>query len=74
MASNQAPVDSVRQALNDSSLPAEAHQVQVSEQNGKLVLTGTVPSQNIKDTIEDKVEEAANGWDVDNQISVAEKE
>jgi sporulation protein YlmC with PRC-barrel domain len=74
MASSQAPVDSVRQALNDSSLPSEAHQVQVSEQNGKLVLKGTVPSQNIKDTIEDKVEEAANGWDVDNQISVAEKD
>lgn len=69
----QAPVDSVRRVLNDGSLPAEARQVQVSEQNGKLVLTGTVPSQNLKDTIEDKVEQAANGWDVDNQISVAEK-
>jgi len=72
----QASVEAVRQALNnDRSLPAAARQVQVSEQNGKIVLRGTVPNRDLKNTIEDKVEEAAHGWDIDNQISVtAEKD
>ncbi|QYM79918.1 PRC-barrel domain-containing protein [Horticoccus luteus] len=72
-ATDQATVESVRRVLNDGSLPAAARQVQVSQENGKLVLTGTVPSKDLKNTIEDKVEKAANGWDVDNQISVSEK-
>jgi sporulation protein YlmC with PRC-barrel domain len=66
---NQAPLDEIRRAVQ-----AEAQQagsaVRVSLEDNKIVLRGTVPSDDIKERIENRAENAARGWDVENEIRV----
>ena len=60
---------------SDTSIAQQGGQnVQVLAQGDKVVLLGTVQSEEAKDKIEERAEEAAQGWDVDNQIRVATAE
>jgi osmotically-inducible protein OsmY len=62
----------VRKALDeDPSL--RRLDVAVTPTNGKLVLSGSVNSNQLKTTIETKAERAANGKTVDSQITVDAK-
>lgn len=65
-----APVVAVREAIK-----ADASQgtVNVTTSGEKLVLTGIVQSEDAKERIEERAEDAAQGWDVDNQIRVAQQ-
>ena len=75
-AQGQPPVAQIREVLqNDTSLAQQGgRNVQVIAQGDKVVLLGTVQSEEVKDKIEERAEEAAQGWDVDNQIRVATAE
>lgn len=75
-AQGQPPVAQIREALrSDTSIAQQGGQnVQVLAQGDKVVLLGTVQSEEAKDKIEERAEEAAQGWDVDNQIRVATAE
>jgi sporulation protein YlmC with PRC-barrel domain len=75
-AQGQPPVAQIREALrSDTSIAQQGGQnVQVLAQGDKIVLLGTVQSEDAKDKIEERAEEAAQGWDVDNQIRVATAE
>lgn len=69
--SDRASVSAVRDAIqNDPALSSAAKQVTIREQNRTLVISGTVPSEDMKERIADKVEEAARGWNVDNKLTV----
>jgi sporulation protein YlmC with PRC-barrel domain len=68
------PVSKVRYALrSDKALAGSAKHIDVVEENGKLVLRGTVATEDVKNQIEDTAEKAAEGWSVDNQITVTHK-
>ena len=69
----QPPIDAVRRAVR-AEAPDSQQDVRVTAEDDKLVLRGTVPSENIKDRIEDRAEEAAAGWDVDSELRVAQSE
>lgn len=68
----QPPLTEVRRAIqSDSSLAQQGSQnVQVVGQGDKIVLLGTVSNKEAKDRIQERVEKAAPGWDVQNQIRV----
>jgi sporulation protein YlmC with PRC-barrel domain len=69
-----APVESVRRAIQgDAELRDSVHRVDVVAQNNRLVLRGTVPSEDVKEKVEDRAEEAAYGWRVDNQLRVEQR-
>lgn len=66
------PVAEIRRAIqSDASLASNQSDIQVEAQGDKLVLRGTVLNKDAKDKIEDRAEKAAPGWDIDNQLSVA---
>lgn len=69
----QPPVAEIRRALeSDSSIAQQGgNAVSVIAQGDKVVLLGTVQSEEAKDRIEQRAEQAAQGWDIENQISVA---
>lgn len=70
-----APVAAIRNAIQqDPSLPAAAKTVDVLAQNGKVVLRGTVSSEDVKQKIEHKAESVANGWSVDDEVKVAKSD
>ncbi len=57
----------VRSSLqSDTTLSSQAHNVQVSAENGRIILRGSVASEDEKRIIEDKVKQAA----IDNQLEV----
>ena len=72
----QPPVAEIRQALqNDTSLAQQGGKnVQVIAQGDKVVLLGTVQTKEAKDRIEERVEKAAPGWSIQNEIRVANVE
>lgn len=72
----QPPVAQIREALqNDTSLAQQGgRNVQVLAQGDKVILLGTVQTEQAKEQIEDKAEKAAPGWSIDNQIRVATAE
>jgi trimeric autotransporter adhesin len=63
---------SIRKALDNDSSLARAD-VQVTPENGKILLRGKVSEESIKRSIEKKAKSAANGKDVDNEITVEQK-
>ena len=66
------PVSAVEIALmGDPSLSSAAKNIQVSADDNKLVLRGSVPSNELKDQIEQKVREVAKDVQIDNQITVS---
>ncbi len=70
------PVAEIRRALqNDSMIAQQAgRNVQVIAEGDKVVLLGTVQSEQAKDQIEQRVQQTAPGWNVENQIRVATAE
>ena len=54
----------------DALLRDAAHAIDVVAQSNRLVLRGTVADENVKELAEDRAEEAARGWRVDNQLRV----
>lgn len=69
--SGEAVVTAAKQAIErDEALRESAKNVQVTTREDHVVLRGSVPSKEAKDQVEDKVEEVAEGWNIDNEISV----
>jgi len=56
---------------SDTSLSAAAENVRISRESGKLVLRGSVKSEQEKQQIESKVRESAGNQEIDNQIQVS---
>jgi sporulation protein YlmC with PRC-barrel domain len=69
--SRQAPVAAIRQALQGESSQGT---INVTATGDKVVLSGTVKTEDAKDRIEDRAEQAAPGWDIDNQLRVAQQD
>lgn len=69
----QPPVAEIRRALqSDTSIAQQAgRNVQVIAEGDKVVLLGTVQSELAKNQIEQRVQQTAPGWNVQNQIRVA---
>jgi sporulation protein YlmC with PRC-barrel domain len=66
-------VESIRQALqSDPSATAGQGVISIVASGDRVILGGTVRSNEIKERIEDRAEQAAQGWNVENQIRVAE--
>ncbi len=72
----QPPVAQIRQAIqSDTSLAQQGgRDIQVVAQGDKVVLLGTVQTKEAKDRIEERVEKAAPGWSIQNEIRVANVE
>lgn len=72
----QPPVAEIRRVLQSDTTIAQqgGRNVQVIAEGNRVVLLGTVQSEQAKDQIENRVEQAAPGWNVDNQIRVATAE
>lgn len=72
----QPPVAEIRRALQSDTTIAQqgGKDVQVLAQGDKVVLLGTVRTEEAKDQIEDRVEKAAPGWSIKNEIRVATAE
>jgi hypothetical protein len=66
-----APIEIVRRALqNDDRLRDDADNVDVVARGDRVILRGSVPSDELKERFEEKAESAAGGWRVDNQLQV----
>jgi sporulation protein YlmC with PRC-barrel domain len=64
-------VASVREALSrDPALADAARHVILREENGKLVIRGTVPTDDLKDKLSDRIDDLAKGWNVDDELEV----
>ncbi len=62
----------IKEALrNDTSLQRAADKVEVRKEGDQVILTGTVPSRDMKDKIEDKAEKLSQGLDVENRLRIA---
>lgn len=71
---SQPPVAAVRQAVQAEARSADGPtSVAVAANGDKVVLSGTVPTEDVKERIEERAEQAAQGWDIDNQIRVAQR-
>lgn len=69
--SSPTPVSQIDQALHsDSDLKGELSNVSLKTRGGDLMIQGTVRNEDVKDKIADKVEDAAKGWDIQNQLYV----
>lgn len=55
---------------NDSTLSERARRVKLEERGGRLVVSGTVESDNVKKYVIDSIDELARGWQIDNQLKV----
>lgn len=62
----------VRKALDDDATLARLN-VQVTPENGKLVLRGTVGSEELKSTIQEKAKRTVHATEIDNQLTVENK-
>jgi osmotically-inducible protein OsmY len=62
----------VRKALDEDASLARLD-VAVMPENGKLVLSGSVNSAQLKTTIEEKARRAASGKSIDSKITVESK-
>lgn len=67
----EGPVLAIREAL--SGEPAQRN-INVVVTTEKVVLSGTVQSNEVKERAEERAERAAPGWSIDNQIRVAQQE
>ena len=70
----QPAVESIREALqSDPSSAGSQGVISIVASGDRLILGGTVRSNELKERIEDRVEQAAQGWNVENQIRVAQE-
>jgi sporulation protein YlmC with PRC-barrel domain len=64
-------VAQVRAALDrDAQLADAARHVTLTQEGRKLVIRGTLASEDLKEKIADRVEELAKGWNVDDETKV----
>jgi hypothetical protein len=64
-------VAQVRAALDrDAELSDAARHVTLTQEGRKLVIRGTLASEDLKEKIADRVEELAKGWNVDDETKV----
>lgn len=69
--STPTPVSQIDRALHsDSDLKGELSNVSLKADGGSLMIQGKVRNEDVKDKIADKVEDAAKGWDIQNQLYV----
>ncbi len=69
--SRDAVVAAARDAIHqDDALREHAYNVQVSARDDSIILSGVVPNDQAKDQIQEKVEQAASGWEVQNNLTV----
>jgi osmotically-inducible protein OsmY len=62
-----------RSVVSDKDLSVEAHNINISVQNGAVTLVGTVKSDDEKKAIEDKAAEIAGAGKVNSQLTVSQK-
>lgn len=68
---DRAAISEVRRALrNDNSIGEAAKDLRITRRGDQLVLQGSVRSEDLKNKIEEKAENVATGWDVENKLSV----
>ncbi|HVU25840.1 MAG TPA: PRC-barrel domain-containing protein [Opitutus sp.] len=69
----RASVSDIRQALRDDPDIGQSATQRLSfdQNNDKLTVRGTVASSDLKDKIDDKLDTAAMGWNIDNELTVA---
>lgn len=67
----KAPVEAVQRAVQSATPNETTQSVRVTAEENKLVLRGTVPSEDMKERIEQRAEDAAQGWDIESEIRVA---
>jgi sporulation protein YlmC with PRC-barrel domain len=66
-------VESIREALQSDPSAAENQGIiSIVASGDRVILGGTVKSEDVKARIENRAEQAAQGWNVENQIRVAE--
>lgn len=66
-------VESIREALQSDPSAAENQGIiSIVASGDRVILGGTVKSEDVKERIENRAEQAAKGWNVENQIRVAE--
>lgn len=67
-----APVEAIRRAVQaDAKAAGVQGTVNVVAESDRVVLRGTVPSEDVKERLEERAERVAQGWDIDNQLRVA---
>lgn len=65
-------VAAVRGALRSSAdLPESARLATIERHGDTLVITGTVESRSVQQSVGEAVRQAASGWTIDNQLTVA---
>lgn len=69
----QAPVEAIQQALqSDPSSANNQGIISIVASGDRVILSGTVQSEDVKERIGSRAEQAAQGWNIENQIRVAE--
>ena len=58
-------------AVVQAEAPQAHRDVRVMLEDNKVVLRGTVPSEDVKERIENRAETAARGWDVESELRVS---
>ncbi len=70
----QAPVEAIRDALqSDPRSSRESGIISIVASGDRVILGGTVQSEDMKQRIGDRAKRAAQGWDIENQIRVAQE-
>lgn len=68
----QPPVDAIRRAVQaDARAAGVQSTVNVVAAQDKVILRGTVPTEDVKERIEERAESVAQGWDVESELRVA---
>ncbi len=69
---DRASIEVIRGALrSDSTLSERARRATIEPREDKLVVTGTVRSEEMKEKVEDRLEQIATGWEIENRLVVA---
>jgi len=69
----QAPVEAIQQAIQSDPKSARSPGlISIVASGNRVILGGTVQSEEVKERIGDRAQKAAQGWNIENQIRVAE--
>lgn len=70
--SEMPPVERVRDVLSREALwSTQSRDIQIRTRNDQLVIEGTAPSKELKNRLIERVEEAAQGWEIEDKITVS---
>ncbi len=71
--SGRAPVEAIQQAIQaDPSSARSPGLISIAASGDRVILSGTVQSEEVKERIGDRALQASQGWNVENQLRVAE--